>query len=167
MLLNSSTPTASNCSYHNYIWNFISSLLLGRDVAVLLLGHDKWKEMMRSSLRGTPLMRKLITFMPGKLGLDTHPQCWWERWQWDIRPWKELRDLSPKPSDRVVHRRFQTRAYPGNARVKIRLILVITYKLWGSSCTVPGCMLALVSCPDGKLRKIGFSVVFRLGTRLC
>jgi len=41
-----------------------------------------------------------------------------------------------------MHRRFQARAYPGNARVKIRLILVITYKLWGSSCTVPGCMLA-------------------------
>jgi len=41
-----------------------------------------------------------------------------------------------------THRRFQARAYPGNARVKIRLILVITYKLWGSSCTVPGCMLA-------------------------
>ena len=44
-----------------------------------------------------------------------------------------------------AHRRFQARAYPGNARVKIRVILVtvITYKLWGSSCTVPGCMLAV------------------------
>ena len=37
-----------------------------------------------------------------------------------------------------TYRRFQ-------ARVKIRLILVITYKLWGSSCTVSGCMLAPAS----------------------
>jgi len=48
------------------------SLFLNRAVTALLLGLDKWKEMLRSSERHdgrepTPLMRQLITFMPGKL----------------------------------------------------------------------------------------------------
>ena len=42
-------------------------MFLDRDVAVILLGHDKWKEMLRNSMWDTPLMRKLITYMPGKL----------------------------------------------------------------------------------------------------
>jgi len=54
----------------------ISSQFLCRDITALLLGHDKWKEMMRSSLGETTLMRELITYMPGKLGLISHPQFW-------------------------------------------------------------------------------------------
>ena len=43
---------------------------LDSDVAALLLDHDIGEEsMLRSSLRGTTLMRKLIAFMPGRLEL--------------------------------------------------------------------------------------------------
>lgn len=46
---------------------------MDRDVAALLLGHRKWKEMLRSLLLGTTIMRKLIALMPGKLKLKYFP----------------------------------------------------------------------------------------------
>ena len=39
-----------------------------RDIAAILLEHEKWEEMLRSSdEESTTPMRALITFMPGKL----------------------------------------------------------------------------------------------------
>ena len=55
--------------------NFVSSLFLDRDAAVFLLGIDKWKEILRNSVWGTPTMNDLIVVMPGKLRLNTHHCC--------------------------------------------------------------------------------------------
>jgi len=38
----------------------------------ILLGHDKWKEMMKSLWRGTTVMRNLIVFMPGRLKFNAY-----------------------------------------------------------------------------------------------
>ena len=58
---------------HGHASKFVSPLFLDRDVAAILLGRDDWKEMLRSSVEGAPIMRDLIDVMPGKLGLGTHP----------------------------------------------------------------------------------------------
>ena len=46
---------------------------LDREVAVILLGHEYWEDMLKTSLkiddRKTTPMRELIAVMPGKLGL--------------------------------------------------------------------------------------------------
>ena len=45
---------------------------MDRDATAILLGHEKWKEMLNSSLvagdRITTPLRELITVMPGNLG---------------------------------------------------------------------------------------------------
>ena len=52
---------------------FIYQTLFHRDIVAILLGHDKWKEMMKSLWRGTTVMRNLIVFMPGRLKFNTYP----------------------------------------------------------------------------------------------
>ena len=53
--------------------NFVQTKIIlpplsNRDVAVLLLEHDKWKEMLKSfDYKSKTPMRGLIAFMPGKL----------------------------------------------------------------------------------------------------
>jgi len=54
-------------------------LFLGREVAVILLGHENWEDMLKTSIkiddRKTTPMRELIAVMPGKLGLKYPSQC--------------------------------------------------------------------------------------------
>lgn len=63
--------------------SFAPTLYMDRDATAILLGHEKWKEMLKSSLvagdRITTPMRELITVMPGNLGtisssVEMHPQ---------------------------------------------------------------------------------------------
>ena len=76
ILCSGSNPRIWHNYLHGHTSNFGSSLFLDRDVTAILLGHDKWEKMLRHSSWDTPTphMRDLIVFMPGKLGLGTHPQ---------------------------------------------------------------------------------------------
>ena len=55
----------------------VSPLFLDRGVAVALLDGEKWKELLKCSLKiygreTTTNLRELIAIMPGRLWLNTH-----------------------------------------------------------------------------------------------